>query len=98
MTYVYLLYDYEEHGPQHMMATMERVKIRDMAIAKWASEDPAEEHAKYPHLTLEYFESQKREMIDGVDAALAKTDEELLEGIQFRGGWGWPSLQTVVLA
>ena len=98
MTYVYLMYDYEEHGPENLIATLDRGKIRELAIAQWG-EDPEKEFAKYPHISLAEHTESARIMIDGIDKALSKTDEELEQyGAQFRDGWGWPGLQAVKLA
>ena len=81
MTYVYLLYDYEEHGPRRLRATLDRSKVRDIALAEWSNDFPKD---------LPVLEA-------GIDDALALPDEALEEGQQFRDGWGWPGMQTVRL-
>lgn len=106
MTYIYLLSDYEEHGAEHVVATLDRSKLQSMLDKHWPEPD-WEAHWSAPmwaHATDEQKATRKQDWLEVAranDVALAefllKPDAELADGMPKTLGSGWGGIQLHVV-
>ena len=85
MSYVYLLCDHEEHGPENLMATTDRNRLQPM-LEEWAS------HRFLGSLSID----DERKALGALLSTMSD-DEMIKQGGEFRLGVGWGSLQLHVV-
>ena len=100
MKCVYLLWTYEEHGPEDLVATLDRSKVRELAEGfdekGWFARDKKDHKADMAELpAVEY-----RHPLEILSSLLERSDADLLEedGHPLMAGWGGLNFQVVELA
>lgn len=82
MKYVYVVYYYQEHGPEEIVATCDKSQVGKMLLEY----KPSDGVDLYSEL------AQKAQEI--VDSAPI---EDLLRGVPLENGWGQPVVRTIQL-
>jgi hypothetical protein len=85
MAYVYILSDYEEHGAEHVVATLDRSKLMDLVDINWPEVDEWNTKAK----------AGLAANLDLGDEILADRPDG--DGWNCHKGWGGMQLHVVVL-
>ena len=90
--YVYMLYDYEEHGPERLGITLDRNRLPDLLKQEWPVLDGSENGG--PAGTY-INEGYVRDALDQLSQCLLKTDDELCaENHALVAGWGSITLRV----
>ena len=83
--FVYLLWDHDEHGPESLLATLDRGALPKLC-SQYCATMPADDRSAFA---------------DALEALLLKPDSDLVTdtgGHQLRAGWGGLHLSVVRLA
>lgn len=100
MAYVYLVYDYDEGGPEQMRATFDRKQLPDLVESffdpakppSWANDE------KSLSLWRARMGEEKAEVFGRLPGALALSDAELEVGAALSGGHGAVTIRAVRLS
>ncbi len=89
MKYIYMLYDYQEHGPESIIATLDKDLVLSIFDKKWPPNSDlcpvrADDYEKVRNTLIQY---------------LLETNDDLVkyEGVRLSDGWGGVVLHVLVL-
>ena len=98
--YVYILSDYDEHGAENVVASLDRARLFDLVNENWPTPPAGKDETAAGAIAREVYHAEWiEEGLAGLRRRLEKSDEELATGRPHNchNGWGGMQLHVVKL-